>query len=271
MSANWQRGFTALKAYKEQHGDWLVPKNYKVDGLDLGQWVQTQKTARNSMPRERKDHLEGIGFIWDALGEKWAKGLSALEEYKNQHGDCLVPNGAIVNGYKLGGWVAELRKQKRSLSPERKEQLDNLGFVWDPYSEQWEKGFDFLKAYKELNGDCVVAQAHIVDGFKLGRWVGVQRRTEEKIPRERKLRLDDLGFVWDVLRDQWEKGFSVLRSYKEQNGDCLVPYNLKFGGFNLGSWVGNQRSSRDEMSIERVQRLDDLGFAWVARKKVQAS
>ena len=271
VSANWQRGFTALKAYKEQHGDWLVPKNYKVDGLDLGQWVQTQKTARNSMPRERKDHLEGIGFIWDALGEKWAKGLSALEEYKNQHGDCLVPNGAIVNGYKLGGWVAELRKQKRSLSPERKEQLDNLGFVWDPYSEQWEKGFDFLKAYKELNGDCVVAQAHIVDGFKLGRWVGVQRRTEEKIPRERKLRLDDLGFVWDVLRDQWEKGFSVLRSYKEQNGDCLVPYNLKFGGFNLGSWVGNQRSSRDEMSIERVQRLDDLGFAWVARKKVQAS
>jgi hypothetical protein len=105
-----------------------------------------------------------------------------------------------------------------------------------------------------------------LDGFNLGKWVGVQRTNKDSLSPERRQRLDDIGFVWDVLTEQWEEGFSKLLQFKEAEGHCRVPATFKLDGFNLGKWVGVQRTNKDSLSPERRQRLDYIGFVWHARK-----
>lgn len=83
---------------------------------------------------------------------------------------------------------------------------------------------------------------------------------------ERIQRLDDLGFAWDHLAEQWEEGFDALSAYKEQHGHCRIPVNHKFNGFNLGMWINNLRK-QGQLSPERKQRLEELGFVWSIRKQ----
>ena len=66
---------------------------------------------------------------------------------------------------------------------EQKDRLDELGFVWDVLSEQWEEGFQHLQAYVNEHGHCRVLATHIcADGYRLGQWVKVQRRRQDKMP-----------------------------------------------------------------------------------------
>jgi hypothetical protein len=37
-------------------------------------------------------------------------------------------------------------------------------------------------------------------------------------------------------------------------------------GFKLGAWVSRQKTTKDTMSPERKQRLDDIGFTWAVTK-----
>ena len=102
------------------------------------------------------------------------------------------------------------------------------------------------------------------------------QQPKPKLPRRRaglnqncpecRQRLNDLEFVWDPFTEDWEEGFSKLLQFKEVHGHCRVPNRFKLDGFNLGTWVGTQRSTKDSLSHERRQRLDDLGFVWDARK-----
>ena len=77
--------------------------------------------------------------------------------------------------------------------------------------------------------------------------------------------MDEIGFVWDVLTQQWEEGFAALVRFKQRERHCNVPQRHKEGGYNLGAWVGTQRRNIDALSPARRQRLDELGFVWDAR------
>ena len=98
-------------------------------------------------------------------------------------------------------------------------------------------------------------------------WVDVQRRAKDTLSQKYIERLDALGFAWDVLMDAWEQGFHELRKFLEVEGHCKVKATYKTeGGFGLGRWVRTQRTTRETLSLERVERLDALGFVWNARK-----
>ena len=66
----------------------------------------------------------------------------------------------------------------------------------------------------------------------------------------------------DAIAEQWEDGFSKLLEFKEREGHCRVPQRYKLDEFSLGAWVPAQRETKDSMSSERRQRLDDIGFVW---------
>jgi hypothetical protein len=68
-----------------------------------------------------------------------------------------------------------VQRTTENLSEERRRRLDELGFVWDPFAADWEKGLLHLKAYKEREGHCRVPLSRKENGFRLGQWVNVQR------------------------------------------------------------------------------------------------
>ena len=88
------------------------------------------------------------------------------------------------------------------MSSERKQRLDDIGFVWDPIAEAWEEGFSKLLQFKEAEGQCRVPSSFKLDGFKLGFWVSNQRAKKDSLSPERKQRLDDMGFIWDASKDK---------------------------------------------------------------------
>ncbi len=267
----WEEGFSHLQAYVEEHGDCLVPASFKSgDGYRLGQWVGVQRSQKEQLSEERRGRLDELGFVWDPFKQQWEEGFSRLRAYVEEHGDCLVPVELITSdGYHLGSWSRKQRSQKEQLSEERRGRLDELGFVWDPFKQQWEEGFSHLQAYVEEYGDCLVRQSfRTSDGYHLGSWVNKQRSKKEQLSEERRGRLDELGFVWDRRQQRWEEGFSHLQAYVEEHGDCRVPNRFRTSdGYHLGSWVNKQRSKKEQLSEERRGRLDELGFVWDRRQQ----
>ena len=157
-----------------------------------------------------------------------------------------------------------MKSKKDKLTPERIRSLDALGFVWDPLEEQWEQGFKELSTYKMEHGHCSTSAKHItVSNYKLGRWVGTQRTRKDKLTPEKFQSLDALGFVWNLHAEQWEQGFKELSSYKEKHGGCLLSTkHITTSGHTLGRWVNKQRTRKDKLTPEQIQRLDALGFFW---------
>ena len=125
-----------------------------------------------------------------------------------------------------------------------------------------------LIAYKQTHGDCNVPQGRI-DNRELGRWCNTQRilYRQNSLAPNRIERLEQLGFVWALLEVAWEEMFAALTGYKQAHGDCNVPQHWKDNP-KLGIWCGTQRKAykNNEISPDRVARLEDLGFRFGVRE-----
>jgi hypothetical protein len=223
LGTDWEDGFGYLKLYKEREGHCRVPNLYKENDYRLGQWVEVQRRNKAKMTEVRRQRLDEIGFVWDQLGTDWEDGFGNLKLYKEREGHCRVPSGYKEDGYRLGQWVQVQRQYKARMTEVRQIRLDELGFVWDPITADWEQGFGALRRCKEREGHCRVPQGSIESDYRLGQWVRVQRRNKAKMTEVRRQRLDEIGFVWDQLATDWEDGFHCLRMYTEREGHELSP------------------------------------------------
>jgi helicase associated protein len=130
--------------------------------------------------------------------QRWDRAFALLLAFKRREGHTRVPRHHIEKGFRLGQWVAVQRYYQRlhQLPPQRERRLNALGFVWSRRDWLWERGFAALQTFKKREGHCLVHAFHVEDGVHLGNWLTVQRRRKNKMSRERKRRLDDLGFIW---------------------------------------------------------------------------
>ncbi|MDB3873808.1 Helicase associated domain protein, partial [bacterium] len=266
FSEAWEIGFTSLLKFQRLEGHCNVPQHYELDGTKLGHWVRSQRKAKNGMSLARKKRLSELGFIWDVPTQIWEEGFAKLVQFWEEKGHCIVPQRIEIEGFKLGNWCVVQMRNKNSMLPERKQRLDNIGFIWSPLEQQWENGLDLLLRFKEIEGHCNVHAKYKINDFNLGTWVSTQRENQDNLSTERKQRLDDIGFVWDPFSEAWEKGFEKLSQFKETKGHCRVAWDFKTDEFNLYEWVRSQRKTKDKMPPERKQRLDDIGFIWDVTK-----
>ena len=273
VTASWNFWFGLLVTYAEREGDCLVPSGYKTaEGFRLGGWVNNQRTTRERLSGERKAKLEHLpGWVWYVPKYVWESGFSRLCEFVEREGHCRVTaNFVATDGYALGSWVSVQRLAK-GLSPERRARLESLpGWSWDPISDQWEDGFRHLQRFVDRERHSMVVQTYIAtDGFRLGVWVAVQRRSRDSIPGDRKARLEALpGWSWDPISDQWEDGFRHLQEFVDREGHCRVAQDhASSDGYRLGQWVTGQRGGRHSMLAVRRGRLESLpGWVWNARE-----
>ena len=267
-TASWNFWFGLLETYVETNGHCRVPQRHKEGKFALGSWVGTQRKTRDILSPERNRRLESIGFIWDPFAAAWEEGFAALMQFQKREGHCLVPRKHKEGEFQLGIWVHTQRKAKDTISPERRQKLESIGFIWDLLAAAWEEGFAALMQFQKREGHCRVTRKHKKEGkFNLGRWVRQQRETKDTITPERRQRLESIGFVWDPFAADWEEGFAALIEFQKREGHCRVHGKLKEGKFNLGRWVSRQREVKDTISPERKQRLEALdGWIWVTKK-----
>jgi hypothetical protein len=100
-------------------------------------------------------------------------------------------------------------------------------------------------------------------------WISNQRTLykDDKLSPERTKKLNDLGFVWDVLEAKWSGYFQELLDYLEEHGNTLVP-TVHEENPSLGIWVSNQRTfyKDNKLSPERIEKLNEIEFVWDAQQ-----
>ncbi|GKY94304.1 hypothetical protein MPSEU_000396200 [Mayamaea pseudoterrestris] len=145
QAGQWTSMFEALLAYKEQHGDVLVPYTYK-ENRALARWVKRQRYQRrlflqgqpSTMTADRAAALDAIGFCWDFQSSNWLDRLEELKDFKRETGHCNVPSLYPENPT-LATWVKCQRRQHtlrlqgkpHNITPQRIAELDRLGFTWE--------------------------------------------------------------------------------------------------------------------------------------------
>ena len=194
----WAKSFEALERYKIQQGDCQVPANYVVGELNLGVWVKFQRALRQKgkLSSSRIEALDSLGFIWSELDLAWNLKFELLTSYTAENGHSSPSQSEIYKGEPLGQWVSAQRQKRSSLSPERIEKLEHLGFAWDAVTANWEYGFMSLQEFHAKEGHTKPAWTHRPDGFHLRNWIQSQVKRKEKLTKQQIDRLNSLGFDW---------------------------------------------------------------------------
>ena len=197
---SWEIGFNHLQTFCEREGHCLVPSTHLEDGYRLGQWVNVQRAKKLKLEEGKILRLNDYGFVWDVLDSAWETGFESLKRFYEREGHCRVPTKYRERGFRLGSWVSNQRESKSELSEDRLNRLEQLGFIWDVPAALWEKGFAYLRKFQLREGHCLVPREHIEEGFRLGYWIKNQRGNKEKLSSEQMRRLDEIGFMLEVIK-----------------------------------------------------------------------
>jgi len=267
LDKKWSYRLQELVKFKEEHGHCRVPDKFPINP-QLATWVSTQRVQFRLFKEGKKasmitpariEALTKIGFDWGREGcsdlVDWEVRYEELSQYKEEHGHCRVPR-AYKENQQLGNWVHTQRKQYKLLmeekpsliNAERVAALGRLGFSWSlrptPDKVDWDFRLAELVEFKKEHGNLLVPRKYQKNA-QLGTWVQTQREqykllknglpshmTEDRIEK-----LEAIGgWVW-IARDRvdWDVRLSELQKYKQEHGDCLVPYRYPANP-QLGGW-----------------------------------
>lgn len=187
-------------------------------------------------------------------------------------------------------------KNKRKKKKKKRKLLQNIGKTETiesnnpkPASGQsvrvvWENHFKDLLSFKKEFGHYDVPRRY-AKNLPLGRWVTQQRedysihqskksdddKTEKSIPGnmigldEKVSRLNDIGFVWDVLKKNWMDKYSQLLDFKKEFGHVNVPRRYP-QNVSLGVWVQAQRTQYHNRKERQAQTQNNLKNSSVSSK-----
>jgi len=200
-------------------------------------------------------------------------GFMHLMHFKKKNGHCLVPRTHKTDdGYKLGIWVGTIRYEykikRKSLTEERINILESIGFVWNIIEFEFNQKVDYLIAYKNDNGHLDISNNHVSpDGLNIGLWMQYLRAryNNNSLEQNRIDTLDKIGFVWDVINYRFDKYIVELQKYYSKYGHYTVSHDLKLeDGFAFGLWVSSLRNKykNNKLSVDKIETLEKIGFDW---------
>jgi hypothetical protein len=204
----WEEGFSYLERFVKRQGHARVAVSHAENGYRLGQWVGVQRNtyAKGQLAPDRIARLEALpGWSWDPFADQWKEGFRHLDRFVKREGHALVPKRHVEGSdYLLGSWVSNQRTAYRTgkLTSDQVARLEAVrGWIWDPSADQWEEGFSHLERFVKREGHARVAASHVENGYRLGQWVGVQRKTYAKgrLASDRVSRLEAVpGWTWSA-------------------------------------------------------------------------
>lgn len=129
--SQWNAKYAVLVEFKKTTGHCQV-SIYDPVTRPLGMWVIWQRKTWEKLSPLRQQLLLDLGVKQNPRDVIWNDMIKALIEYKAQHRHCNVP-GVYEANPSLGTWVKKqrVRHRKGLVLPERVDQLNSLGFVWE--------------------------------------------------------------------------------------------------------------------------------------------
>ena len=143
---------------------------------------------------------------------KWSHRFKELLDFHKMYGHAAVPHTYPANP-QLARWVKRQRRQYKlmkersqasTMTPERLNLLNDLGFIWDSHNVNWNEKWHALMQFKKQYGNANVPSNYA--DKKLATWVKCQRRqyklyTDGKasaMSADRIRQLEQIGFEWEI-------------------------------------------------------------------------
>jgi hypothetical protein len=282
-SDQFERGFDALLRYVKREGSARVVRDqieiFQGATFNLGSWCTTRRGdyKRGWLSEEQINRFEAIpGWSWIPKDDDWDSWFNLLEEFANEMGHALVPQGSSKTLYKgrdLSSWVNSQRGRYREgkLEPQRVDRLEGMrGWTWRPYDDTWEESFAEVSTVAQRLGSIANLKQTDQKSKTLKAWINKQRSNylSGRLAMERVQRLEALpGWSWekrDIHTQAWDESISYLKKYVEQNGSIPSRSTL-IAGFKLGLWVKGRRNDYNagRLNPERIIQLESIkGWTW---------
>ena len=288
----WEDYYELAKAYYEHHGDSLIVGTFKTingyeydeNGANLGNWISAQRGKYNSLSDDRKEKLARINFVVQVNDYLWNNYYELAKKYYEHYGNLLIPSiFKTVNGYEidstgidLGNWLSQQKSRYNRLTDDRKQKLQQIGFVLNVFNARWETMYKLAKTYYQHYGNSEIGYRfktingydEDINGVSLGQWLGVQRRNFDTLDDEKKQKLSNIEIRLENKKSfiSWEEMFELAKKYYFEHNDLRVPQKyVTEEGIRLGSWIANQRNLTSPNS-EKGQLLLSIGMIWKTKK-----
>lgn len=198
--------------------------------------ISSEDVSVNERPnKKRRSTMKGLNRIRPYQAEKWHERFYELLEFRKVHGHCLVPHTFPSNSV-LARWVKRQRCQYKlllegrpsSMTQDRINFLEDVGFVWDSHEAGWKERLSDLIDFKTRHGNCLVP-SNCPTQQQLATWVKCQRR-QYKLYREgrpsnmtpdRIMILEKLGFEWKLRSSSYMNKFAGQEGV---DGDSVLPF-----------------------------------------------
>lgn len=185
----------------------------------------------------------------------WKAGHRAAVAYRERTGDLAVPYGHRElmpqgHSFPLGRWLADQRRalQAGALVPERAEDLDALGMVWEPTEVAWEENLAAARAYFAQKGTLAAPLTATALDKPVGQWLANCRKTgglgKDLVRAGRRAgqlaAVDpDWRPVWPV---DWQRSLAGVEGLVEMGSalEEIVP-GVTVDGVDVGRWLERQR------------------------------
>lgn len=249
--------FRALCLYKDLYNSgmsviegWRVPPKAPWPkscwNTYLGDVINDLRSGKAQLKSGEREKLDNIGFIWNYISECERVILLAFQAYKKKFGDLNIPRKFVIPensadfpvvtwGLRLGSKVKDIRGHGGFKNLH--EELKKLGFGFERHHERQDHTFDdfyeTVSVYKQMYGNLVVSNRWKVPamapwpeatwGLDLCSKLRSLRGGRLVLTQEQKLKLNELGFVWNPMDEKDKVVMMGLKAYKAVYGHFNVP------------------------------------------------
>ena len=170
----------------------------------------------------------------------------------------------------------KIRDASFDIEIENQDLFEMLKYISDRLITTWEDNYALAEAYYKEYHNLLIPSNFITndgitrdeEGVALGEWIRTQRKNYSELSEERTRKLQEIGFVQNVLEAQWQRNYDLAKAYYNKHHNLLIPQDFITNdgvtcdeeGLALGEWISRQRRKYSGLSEERKRKLQEIGF-----------
>lgn len=259
----WVLRFYKLKKFLLEERRW--PKRYSKDIYErkLALWRDNQRAKLNDgrLDSKKIKMLKSIKFSSNLIEDKWFQRYEELKSLIKKNN--RFPNKSKAKG--LSSWIRCQRdaKKRGTLSEEKSDLLEKIGFIWDPFEELWQKKYKELELWIKKYKTVVISGENVA----LSNWCNRQRtlKREGKLSKDKIQLLEKRGFLWDPEEEKWAISYHELKEWIKEH----KTFPTRNKNNTLVGWCSRQRTSKSKnrLSKDKIKLLERIGFIWDPKKE----
>lgn len=265
---SWEDAYALAKEYFIEHGHLRVPKDTRIHGFNLYQWINEQRYyrwhhSRRSLDPYQIEKLNRIGMDWDPANGQWLENWEIVREWAKENDiQLLTRETAPVNGLNIYRWVHKQRMDYRrgSLSTRQVELLQEIGIYLDYITPaKNEEYLEILEAYIRRTGG--------VEGLNQEepltyRWLHRQMaiacgEAKGRLNHHLRESLEDFGIHLDTRRQKTQRMIEQIEEFTRTHRRLPREEEKEYYGVKEEL---SRKLSMGKLEKEQERRLINLGM-----------